>query len=96
MSKFAPINDQVLIRPTKLEESQSPGGILITGTTGQPDVGEVVATGCGHLTAQGERVPLRVEPGQTVAYNRGNAVALRVDGVDHVVVSEHAILGYFG
>lgn len=94
--KFFPINDQVLVRPIKGGEAVSPGGIVTVSSRPSFNLGEVVEVGSGHLTMSAERVPLRVQKGQEIAYRPQSGVEITVDNESLLVMQEGHILGVFG
>ncbi len=92
-----PVGDKVLIRPAdKPSEHKTEGGIILPGKqeTERQERGLVVAVGKGRWDEDGEkRIPMDVSIGDKVIYVRGYEYQeLKVDGVDHILISANSIL----
>ncbi len=92
-----PLGDKVLIRPfEKPNELKTDAGIILPGKQDgeKQERGVVVAAGQGRWDEDGEkRIPLDVSLGDKVIYVRGYEYQeLKVDGVDHILVSVNSIL----
>ena len=90
---FKPLGNRVVIKPTEGEEQVSAGGIYIPDTAKEkPQEGEVVATGPGKLSDDGNRVPMDVAVGDTVVYSQYSGTEYREGDTDYLVVREDDIL----
>jgi len=92
-----PLGDKVLIRPfDKPNEVKTQAGIILPGKqeSEKQERGVVVATGEGRWDEDGERrIPLDVSAGDKVIYVRGYEYQeLKVDGIDHILISVNSIL----
>lgn len=86
--KLKPRNDQVIVAPLEAED-RSPGGIFIpekAKTT--PTRGTVVAIGPGALNDNGERVPLDIQPGDTVLFGKYNGNDIELSGEKYKLLRE--------
>jgi len=96
MKQFKPLGDRVLVRPTTKEESKSSGGIIIAESMNrtQKVEGEVVEVGTGIFSQSGERIPMTVKRGDTVIYEKSQAVnEIEVDGEKLFLFNEHQLIG---
>ena len=79
---------QVLEVETKTES----GIFLASSTKERPSEGTVIAVGPGKLCDNGERVKPEVEVGNTVMFSKYAGTEFKIDGVDHLIISEKDIL----
>jgi chaperonin GroES len=87
--------DKLLVQRVK-KEAKSAGGILLPGQA-QPDKLEafVVAAGPGKLREDGTRVPMFIEPGDTVLLAKYAGTEYKENGQDRFIVSQSDLLGRF-
>jgi chaperonin GroES len=91
--KITPLKDRVLV--IRIEEKEkTTGGIIIPDTAKEkPQEGEVIATGLGKWDEKGKRIPLEVKKGDRVLFGKYAGNEIKVDGVEHLIMSEDDILG---
>ena len=90
--KLKPLNDRVLVKRLETEEKTA-GGLYIPDTAKEkPSKGQVVAVGPGKVGDNGERTVLAVKAGDEVLFNKYAGTEVKLDGVDHLVMREEAIL----
>jgi len=91
--KIRPLKDRVLV--VRIEEKEkTPSGIIIPDTAKEkPQKGEVIAIGPGKWDEKGKRVPLEVKKGDRVLFGKYAGNEIKVDGVEHLIMSEDDILG---
>jgi len=65
-----PLNDRVLIKVAKAEQTTEGGLFLTEASKDKPSIGTVIAVGPGTLDEEGKRKPLTVSPGNTVLYSK--------------------------
>ena len=71
--KLKPVNDKIVVKPeTKKDEEVTESGILLPDTvdSGKLLEGEVVAVGKGMYSASGTIIPVVVNVGETILYNK--------------------------
>lgn len=88
-----PLRNRVLIKPvSKKEKTES--GILIPQTADKkkPAPGKVVAVGSGRKTSSGDTIPLEVDEGDKVLYNKFGAKEIKIQGKDLLLAKEQDIL----
>ncbi len=90
--KLRPLRDQVLVRRFESETTSS-GGIVLPGKAEKTNRGEVVAVGAGRVDHNGNLVEMVVKVGDKVVFGgyHGDANTIKIDGVEHVLMSESDI-----
>ena len=71
--KLKPVNDKIVVKPkTKKDEEVTESGILLPDTVDQGKLmeGEVVAVGNGMYSASGTLIPVVVDVGDKILYNK--------------------------
>ena len=70
--KLKPVNDKIVVKPITKEEEVTESGILLPDTvdTGKLMEGEVVSVGKGMYSATGTRIPVVVDVGNKILYNK--------------------------
>ncbi len=90
---LTPLHDNLVVKPRDSEE-KSPGGIVLPDASKEKlHIGDVIAAGPGRRTADGTLIETTVKPKQAVAWGKFDGQALRLDGVDLIVISESQIFG---
>ena len=72
MNKLKPVNDKIVVKTKSKEEEVTKGGILLPDTvdSGKLLDGEVVSVGKGMYSANGTLIPVVVNVGDTILYNK--------------------------
>jgi chaperonin GroES len=72
MNKLKPVNDKIVVKTNSKEEEVTEGGILLPDTVDQGKLmeGEVVAVGNGMYSASGTLIPVVVDVGDKILYNK--------------------------
>jgi chaperonin GroES len=90
--KIRPLADRVVIKRLESEE-KTKGGIIIPDTAKEkPIEGRVVAAGNGKVQKNGKLRPLGVKEGDRVLIGKYAGTEVKLDGVEHVILSEDEIL----
>jgi chaperonin GroES len=88
-----PLYDRVLIKRMDLPKSTL---LLIPENAKQkPQHGEVIATGKGKRTEDGELVPLDVRPGDRVFFSKFAGSDIEMGSEEFLLLRENEILGVF-
>lgn len=91
--KLRPLQDKILLRPSKPEEVTK-GGIIIPGNAKEkPTTGEVLAVGIGRVLPSGEVVPMDVHPGNVVIYGQYAGTEVELDGEKLRIINQDEVLG---
>ena len=94
--KFRPLGDRVLIRPHHKKENKTASGIILTESSQQSQkvYGDVVSVGTGIFSHNGERIPMTVEVGDVVMYEKGQGVnEIEVGEETFLLFNEHQLIG---
>ena len=84
-----------MVRPFEKEgEKKLASGIIIPETVNKEKLlkGEVVAVGSGRKNDEGKRIPMEVQAGDTVFFKKPWDEPIKVDDVEHYVLSESDIV----
>ena len=92
-TKIRPLDDRVLVLPQEAETKTDSGIFLPESAKEKPMQGKVIATGPGKMDDDGKRTPLNVKKGDTVVYGKYAGSEIEIDGKQHMIMSEHDILG---
>ena len=70
--KLKPVNDKIVVKPNSKEEEVTESGILLPDTvdSGKLMEGEVIAVGEGMYSASGTLIPVVVDVGDKILYNK--------------------------
>lgn len=93
--KFSPLGDRVLVKPREVEDTKSPGGIIIPDTAQKekPEQGTVVAVGPGKVGDDNDLIPVSVKVGDRVMFSKYGPDEIKIDGEEYYVIRESDILG---
>jgi chaperonin GroES len=90
--KIRPLADRLVVKRIEQEE-KSKGGIIIPDTAKEkPIEGNVVAVGSGKVLKNGKVRPLDVKAGDRILFGKYSGNEVKVDGVDHVILTEDDVL----
>lgn len=89
---FTPIEDRVLVRPTKAETMSASGILLPDSAQEAPLSGDVVAIGAGRLSKDGKRLELPVAIGDVVVYGKYSGNEIEFEGQDYKILRADEIL----
>jgi chaperonin GroES len=90
--KIKPLHDRVLIKRIS-EEEKTKGGIIIPDTAKEkPMEGKIVAVGSGKIV-DGKNHPLQVKAGDRVLFAKYAGTEIKIEGEEHLILSEDEILG---
>jgi len=87
-----PLDDRVLIKQCKAEETTA-GGIVLPDTAQErPQRGKVVAVGPGKLLDSGQRGQMGLKKGDEVFYGKFSGTEVKIDAEEYVLIKESDIL----
>ena len=88
-----PLSDRVLVKPLEAEE-KSKGGIIIPDSAKEkPQEAQVVALGTGKRDENGKLIEFTVKANDRVLISKYGGTEVKIDGVEHLIISETDILG---
>ena len=94
--KIRPLADRIVVKRLEQEE-KTKGGIIIPDTAKEKPVqAEVVAVGNGKMQKNGKVRALEVKPGDKVLIGKYSGNEVKLDGVEHVILSEDDVLAVVG
>lgn len=91
--QIKPLSDHILVKPVK-EEEVTASGIVLPDTVDKEKKaeGEVIAVGPGKLLENGQRSQMEVSPGDIVLYKKWGGDEVKIEDVEHKIVSQEDIL----
>lgn len=88
-----PLHDRVLVRRVEAENLTKSGLLVIPDAAKEkPMRAEVVAVGPGRITDDGARLPMSVMRGDHVLIGKYSGTEIKLDSVDHLIVTEAEVL----
>ena len=75
-----PVRNMILVSKKEVAEKLQSGLYMPGNVDEKISTGEVVGVGSGHLTSGGVVVPLEVNVGDNVVFNKHLAVEITIDG----------------
>jgi chaperonin GroES len=91
-TRLRPLHDRVIVKRIEAEE-KSPGGLIIPDTAKEkPQEGLVIAVGLGEQK-DGKVIPVEVQAGNHVLFGKYSGTEIKLDGEEHLILSESDILG---
>ena len=92
-TKIQPLDDRVLLRPSKAEGKTASGIFLPESAKEKPMTGKVVAVGPGKLADDGQRTTPSVKKGDTVLFGKYSGTEVEIDDEQHMILKESELLG---
>ena len=94
--RLKPVNDKIVVKEiNKNNDNVTEGGIILPDTVQDGGLleGEVVAVGEGMYSANGTLIPVVVDVGDTILYNKNTMKSeYTIDGEDYILMSVNEIL----
>ena len=94
--RLKPVNDKIVVKPIKEEETKTTSsGIILPDTAydGSLLEGKVVAVSEGMYSATGTLIPVVVEVGDTILYDkRVQKSEHKIDGEDFIIMSTNEVM----
>jgi len=94
--RLKPVNDKIVVKPMKEKEDNiTDGGIILPDTVqdGALVEGTVVAASRGMYSSTGTLIPLVVDVGDTILYNKNAQKAEhKIDGEDYILMSVNEVM----
>lgn len=86
-----PLQDRVVIKSLKAEETTKGGIILTTAAQEKPQVAEVIAVGPGGVV-DGVRVEMELKVGDKVLISQYAGTQVKLDGEEYTILSQSDVL----
>ena len=87
-----PLHDRVVVRRVEEVKTTASGLIIPDSATEKPSEDEIVATGHGRITENGQTIALVVKVGDKVSFDRYTGNEIKVDGEMLLVMHESDIV----
>jgi chaperonin GroES len=90
--KFRPLADRIVVKRVP-HEDKTKGGLIIPDTAKEkPLEGTVLAVGNGKVLKNGQLRPVSVKPGDRVLIGKYSGTEVKLDGEEHIILSEDDVL----
>jgi len=94
--RLKPVNDKIVVKQTEdKQDTITEGGIILPDTVqdGTLIEGKVVAASDGMYSATGTMIPLVVDVGDTILYNKNTQKAEhKIDGETYILMSVNEVM----
>ncbi len=94
--RLKPVNDKIVVKPKEdKQDTITEGGIILPDTVqdGMLIEGEVVAVGEGMYSMSGTLIPVVVDVGDTILYNKNAQKAEhKIDGNEYILMSVNEVM----
>ena len=93
--RLKPVNDKIVVKPNESKEEKTAGGIILPDTVqdGALVEGKVVAIGEGMYSANGTLIPVVVDEGDTILYNKNaHKSEHTIDGKTYILMSVNEVM----
>ena len=94
--RLKPVNDKIVVKPKEdKQDNITEGGIILPDTVqdGALIEGEVVAIGEGMYSANGTLIPVVVDVGDTILYNKNaHKAEHKIDGETYILMSVNEVM----
>ena len=94
--RLKPVNDKIVVKPKETKDDNiTTGGIILPDTVhdGALIEGKVVAASDGMYSATGTLIPVVVDVGDTILYNKNAQKAEhKIDGNEYILMSVNEVM----
>tara|TARA_Y100000590_G_scaffold454501_1_gene601430 strand:+ start:575 stop:883 length:309 start_codon:yes stop_codon:yes gene_type:complete len=94
--RLKPVNDKIVVKQKEdKEDNVTEGGIILPDTVQDGGLieGEVVAVGDGMYSANGKLIPVVVNVGDIILYNKNaHKSEHKIDGEDYIIMSINEVM----
>ena len=91
-AKIRPLNNRLIVKRIEEEEKTSGGIIIPDSAKEKPQQGNVVAAGPGKRDDTGKRIAMEVKAGDRVLFSKYGGTEVKLDGEEHLIISEDDVL----
>jgi chaperonin GroES len=91
-AKIRALHNRLIVKRVEEEEKTSGGIIIPDSAKEKPQQGNVVAVGPGKRDDKGKAIPMDVKPGDRVLFSKYAGTEVKLDGEEHLIVSEDEVL----
>ena len=87
-----PIRDRILVKPEDKESVTASGIVIPDNAAEKPAKGKVLSVGSGKVTKEGNTIPMVIKEGDTVLYGKFSGQTVKIEDVEHLILTEDDIL----
>ena len=88
-----PLYDRLLVKRFT-EEEKTKGGIIVPDSAKEkPAQGQVIATGAGRITEEGQLHALTVKKGDKILFGKYSGNEVTINGEELLIIKEEEVLG---
>jgi chaperonin GroES len=91
-AKIRPLNNRLIVKRIEEEEKTSGGIIIPDSAKEKPQQGNVIAAGPGKRDDSGKRIAMEVKAGDRVLFSKYGGTEVKLDGDEHLIISEDDVL----
>ena len=91
-----PLYDRIVVKRIEEQETTRNGIIIPDSAKEKPQEGEVIAVGRGKRLEDGKMVTLDVKAGDRILFGKYSGTEVKLDGVEHVILTEDDVLAVMG
>jgi chaperonin GroES len=91
--KIRPLQDRLLVKRLESEEKTASGIIIPDNAKEKPMEGEVIAVGAGKTLENGTVRAPEVKQGDKVLFSKYAGSEVKIDGIEHLILTENDVLG---
>jgi chaperonin GroES len=92
-----PLEDHIVVKPIEEEETTASGLVIPDTAKERPQEGEVIAVGPGRYMEDGTtRMAMDVKVDDRVIYSKYGGTEVKIDGVEHLILSARDVLAVRG
>jgi chaperonin GroES len=90
--ELKPVRDRIVVRRLAPETKTKFGLVIPDSVAEKPNQGEVLATGSGRLTDDGNIIPMEVKVGDRVLFGQGAGQTIKVNQEELHVLKEDEVM----
>ena len=91
--KIRPLHDRILVKRLEGEAKTASGLIIPDNAKEKPMEGKVIAVGNGKVLENGTVRKLELKAGDRVLFSKYSGAEVKMDGAEHLILTENDILG---
>lgn len=90
--KLRPLNDNLIIEPIIKDNTTASGLVLPDAAQDKPEHAHVIATGDGGRTLDGTRIPIDVQAGDVILFNKHAGIEIAAGDSKLLLIAARDIL----
>ena len=87
-----PLEDRIVVQVNEAETTTASGLVIPDTAKEKPQEGTVIAVGPGRFDDNGNRIPVDVQPGQTVLFSKYGGTEVKYGMDEYLVLSARDVL----